>query len=276
MPRLVGLLALLLTAPALYTAPSATAQEASRAVGEPSVTVVGLDGNAATTTSIVVQLQLVWPEGAEQVTVGNEDGGSQTLTVSDIVTWQLVPLAVGQPAATRTVSVTFTGPSIPATTRSDTIVLDSRVPRVPRQRLFANGDGWFLAVRADDAGTGLRTIAVLGRTGGPLQTTATCPAAPCPTSTLQTYFADRARPRAVRVTDGAGNAKVKNIVRRETTCSPREGSYPVFKATERFYDCVEKGDRCRRTDGHFWNRSAYVRCREVDGKFRVVVVAKGA
>jgi hypothetical protein len=269
MRRLLALLTgLLALSSALYAAPSADALP----VGEPSVTVVGLDGNAETTTSIVVQLRLVWPEGTEQVTVSNGDGTAQTLTVSDFVNWQLVPLAGQEPAATRTVTVTFTGASLPATTRSDTIVLDSYVPRVPLQRLFANGDGWFLAVRAEDAGTGVRSIAVLGRTGSPLQTTATCGSGPCPVSTLQTYFADRARPRAVRATDAAGNAKVKNVVRRPTTCSPPDGRFPVFKPTDRFYDCVEQGDRCRRTDGHFWNRSAYVRCRKVDGLFRVVVL----
>jgi hypothetical protein len=266
MRRLLGLLTAALVS--LPAAPSSGALP----VGEPAVTVVGLDGNSEATTGIVVQLQLVWPAGAEQVTVGNGDGGGQTLPVSDIVSWQLVPLADNEPAATRTVTVTYTGPSIPAATTSDFIVLDTRAPRIPRQRLFPNGDGWFLAVRAEDLGTGLRSIAVLGRNGSPLQTTATCVSAPCPTSTLQTYFADRARPRALRVTDGAGNAKAKSIVRRATTCSPPDGSFPVFKATDRFYDCVAKGDRCRRTDGHFWNRSAYVLCREVGGKFRVVVL----
>ena len=274
---MTGLLtALLVITPALYAAPPAAAQVIGLPVGEPSVTVLGLDGNTETTSSLVVQLVLVWPAGADQVTVSNGDGSSQTMTVSDVVSWQLVPLAGEEPAATRTVTATFTGPSITATTRSDTIVLDSHVPRVPRKRLFANGDGWFLAVRAEDAGTGVRSIAVLGRTGSPLQTTATCVSGPCPTSTLQTYFADRARPRAIRATDAAGNAKVKTVFSRATTCSPRDGSFPVFKATDRFYDCVEQGDRCQRTDGHFWNRSAYVRCRKVAGKYRVVVVAKGA
>ncbi len=268
MPRTLVTLLAVLVATAAPAVPVASALP----VGEPWVTVVGLDGNAETTTSIVVQLLLVWPEGTEQVTVSNGVGSAQTLTVSDVVNWQLVPLADQEPAATRTVTVTFTGASIPATTRSDTIVLDSHVPRVPLQRLYANGDGWFLAVRAEDAGTGVRSLAVLGRTGSPFQTTITCASGPCPASTLQTYFADRARPRAVRATDAAGNAKVKNVVRRPTTCSPPDGRFPVFKATDRFYDCVEQGDRCRRTDGHFWNRSAYVRCRKVEGRFRVVVL----
>jgi len=45
----------------------------------------------------------------------------------------------------------------------------------------------------------------------------------------------------------------------------------VFTLDAGYYDCVEAGDRCRQDDGHFWNRSAYVRCREVDGRLRVVL-----
>ena len=268
------LLACCLLLPVLLAAPGPAG---ALPPGDPaSVTVESLDADPITTASIQVQLLLVWPGGADQASVTNGDSTTRAFPVTDLVSWQLVPLADNEPAATRTVTVTFTGPAIPAATTSDSIVLDTRAPRVPRQRLLPNGDGWFLAVRAEDPGTGLRSIAVLGRNGSPLQTTSICVSAPCPTSTLQTYFADRARPRALLVTDGAGNPKAKNVVLRATTCSPPDGSFPVFKATDRFYDCVEHGDRCRRTDGHFWNRSAYVRCREVGGKFRVVVVAEDA
>jgi hypothetical protein len=231
--------------------------------GEPSVTIAGIDGNQETTTGIAVQLSLVWPAGAEQVTVDNGPGtATQTLPLADVVSWQLVPLGATEPGATRTVDVTFTGPSIGPTTVSDSIVLDSRPPRIPRQRLFPNGHGWFLAIRADDPGSGVRSVAVLGTAGQPLQSTVTCTTLPCPSSTLQTYFARRARPRTVRVTDGAGNAKATSVVRRATTCSPPAGRYPVFKPTDRFYDCVEVGDHCKPRDGHYWNRSAYVRCRQ--------------
>jgi hypothetical protein len=258
--------------PLLLLALTPTAPAVSLPAGEPSVTVVSLSGNQSTTTDIAVQLVLVWPSGAEQATVDNGPGtASQTLLVADVVSWQLVPLGELEPGATRTVTVTFTGPSIAASSASDSIVLDTRPPRIPRQRLFPNGNGWFLAVRADDPGTGVRSVAVLGRTGQPLQTSGTCAADPCVTSTLQTYFARNARPRTVRVTDGAGNAKAKTLVRRATTCSAPDGRYPVFKATDRFYDCAEAGDRCNPDDGHFWNRSAYVRCRKVDGRYRVVV-----
>jgi hypothetical protein len=250
-PALLSLLALTATAPAL-----------ALPAGDASVTIVGIDGNRETTTGIAVQLSLVWPAGAEQVTVDNGPGtASLTLPVADVVSWQLVPLGATEPGATRTVDVTFTGPSIVPTTVSDSILLDSRPPRIPRQRLFPNGHGWFLAVRADDPGSGVRGVAVLGTAGKPLQSTVICTALPCPTTTLQTYFAKRARPRTVRVTDGAGNAKAKSVVRRATTCSPPDGRYPVFKPTDRFYDCVQVGDHCRPRDGHFWNRSAYVRCR---------------
>jgi hypothetical protein len=72
------------------------------------------------------------------------------------------------------------------------------------------------------------------------------------------------------LTDAAGNTKAVQLVRRATRCDAADGTYPVFELADRHYDCVRPGQRCNPDDGHFWNRSAYVRCREVDGRFRVV------
>ena len=79
----------------------------------PYVVVTALDGNPDTTTSLVVQLQLNWPAGAEQALVTNGDGLATTLTLNaPVVDWQLLPLAAGSAADTRTVTVTYRGPAI--------------------------------------------------------------------------------------------------------------------------------------------------------------------
>jgi hypothetical protein len=147
---------------------------------------------------------------------------------------------------------------------------------LPIQRLFQNGKGWFLATEVEDRGTGVRSIALLGRTGAPITGLDVCALSLCPQTAAEAFFLKRARPRLARLTDAAGNAKAVKLVRRATTCSQEAGRYPVFTLDPGYYDCVEEGERCVRDDGHFWNRSAYVRCWQVDGKYRVVVVAKGA
>ena len=268
------LLALALLFAAFGTVPPGPA--AALPPGDPSVTIATYASAMDTTTTIQVRLLLVWPAGADQVAVTNGDGTSQTYAVADSLDWQLTPPTPKTPAETRTVTVTFTGPSVASVVRSDTILLDVRAPRLPVQRLFQNGKGWFLATQVEDRGSGVRSIALLGRTGAPITGLDVCALSLCPPTAVEAFFLKRARPRLARLTDAAGNAKAVQLVRRATTCPQDDGRYPVFTLDAGYYDCVEEGDRCRPDDGHFWNRSAYVRCREVDGKLRVVVVAKGA
>jgi hypothetical protein len=263
--RRLGSLALLLA-----TTSVAPALPASSAPGEASVTVQNLAGGVDTTSDISVRLVLTWPAGADQVAVGNGDGTSQAYAVADVLDWQLTPVSTGQPAETKTVTVTYTGPGISVTTSSDSILLDTQRPQVPEQRLYQNGEGWFLAVRAEDAGTGIRSFALLGRTGQSITGRVVCSTPVCESPATEAIFLAKARPRLTRVVDGAGNAKVVQLVRRATRCSVADERYPVFTLGPRFHDCYSPGDRCRQEDGHFWNRSAYVRCRKVDGRFRVV------
>jgi hypothetical protein len=244
--------------------------------GPPSVVVQSLTGNVYTTTSISVRLVLTWPTGAEQVTVTNGDGAFQTFPVADTVEWQLAPLPPKTPAQDKAVTVTYTGPGIADVTLNDTILLDDQAPRLPDQRLFQNGKGWFLAARAEDAGAGVAAIALLGSTGQPIKGTVVCGAPLCPDTAPEAFFLKRARPRVARLTDAAGNTKAVQLVRRATRCSLTDQRFPVFTLAQGYYDCVQGGDRCRPDDGHFWNRSAYVRCLKTDGRYRVVVVAKDA
>ena len=229
--------------------------------GDPSVSIATYSGATDATTSIQVRLLLVWPEGADSVQVTNGDGTTQTYAVADSLDWQLVPPASDAAAEIRTVTVTFTGPSIAGVVRSDTILVDMQAPRLPVQRLFQNGKGWFLASRIEDRGTGVGSIALLGSTGAPITGVDVCALTLCPPTADVPFFLKRARPRMARLTDAAGNAKAVRLVRRATSCAQDAGRYPVFTLADGYYDCVEAGDRCRQDDGHFWNRSAYVRCR---------------
>jgi hypothetical protein len=262
---LAGLAAGLLAGAALAAVPA----DAALPPGDASVAIQSYSGSIDTTTSIAVQLLLVWPDGADQVAVTNGDGVVQTFPVADALSWQLTPLAPTSPGDARTVTVTYSGPGI-AVTRSDTIVLDSKPPRLPVQRLFQNGQGWFLAVTAEDAGAGVSGMSLLGGTGAPITGLVVCSAALCPAETTQAFFLRKARPRVARLADAAGNVKAIGLARRSTHCSVANKRYPVFTLSPGYYECVRAGDRCKPDDGHFWNRSAYVRCREVDGRFRVV------
>jgi hypothetical protein len=260
-PLVAGLLVLAFSAPGPV---------AALPTGDASVTVQSYTGNVDTTTSIAVQLLLVWPEGADHVVVTNGDGNAQTFAVADALGWQLVPLASTSPGENRTVTVTYTGPGIASVTRSDSILLDTKAPRLPVQRLFQNGKGWFLAATAEDDGAGVSGISLLGRTGAPIAGSVVCSAPLCGAQSTQAFFLRRARPRVARLTDAAGNTKAVQLVRRATRCDVADGTYPVFELADRYYDCVRAGQRCNPDDGHFWNRSAYVRCREVDGRFQVI------
>ena len=141
MRRLLPLV-LLLAAPGAPAGPAAALPP-----GEPSLTITTYAGGVDTTTSIQVRLLLVWPAGADQVVVTNGDGAAQTFPVADSLDWQLVPVAANAPAETKTVTVTFTGSGIASVVASDTILLDALAPRLPVQRLFQNGRGWFLALQ---------------------------------------------------------------------------------------------------------------------------------
>jgi hypothetical protein len=264
-------LALLLVALGGPTGPAAALPP-----GEPSLTITTYAGGVDATTSIQVRLLLVWPAGADQVVVTNGDGASQTFPVADSLDWQLVPVAPDRPAETKTVTATYTGPGLASVVTSDSILLDTLAPRLPVQRLFQNGRGWFLATRVEDRGSGVRSIALLGKTGAAITGVELCSSSLCPPVTDLPFFLKRARPRVARITDAAGNSKVVRLVRRATTCSQAGARYPVFTLEQGYYDCVRDGERCRPDDGHFWNRSAYARCRKVAGHYRVVVVASGA
>jgi hypothetical protein len=275
MVRIPGRLALL---PLLVTALAASPlpAPASAVPGAPSVTVQSLTGNPETTTSIAVHLLLTWPAGAEQVTVTNGDGAFATYAVVDSLDWQLTPVPAKTAAQIKTVTTTYTGTAIASVTVTDSILLDVQGPRLPEQRLYQNGKGWFLAAQVEDRGAGVASIALLGRTGAPITSTVVCADPLCPAVATEAFFLKRARPRLARLTDAAGNAKVVALVRRATRCSVADGSYPVFTLGSGYYDCVQGGDRCRPDDGHFWHPSAYVRCRLVHGRNVVVVVLKGA
>ncbi len=268
-----GLPGVLATVLALAASAAVVPTAAGQAPGVPALTVQSFGGNNTTTASIQVQLLLTWPDGADHVVVTNGDGQSQTYPVSDVVTWQLLAPTPQSAGDTRTVTVTYSGPSVTATV-SDSILLDVQPPRLPVQRLFQNGKGWFLATSAEDGGAGVRSIALLGSSGQPITGTDLCTLVLCPPTADEPFFLKSARPRFARLTDAAGNTKAVQLVRRATTCSTADESYPVFSMEDRYYDCVRVGQSCRPTDGHFWNRSAYVRCRKVDGRFRVV--ARGA
>jgi hypothetical protein len=235
----------------------------------PYVVITALDGKPDTTTSLVVQLHLNWPAGAEQVLVTNGDGLVTTLTLNaPVVDWQLLPLAADTAADTRTVTVTYRGPAIADATVADDIVLDSQPPRLPLQRLYANGKGWFLALKAQDRGTGVQGIALLGSSGQPITGTVVCSSSACPADAFKTFFTASARPRLVRVTDAAGSSKALTLVRRETTCHRDRGSYPVFRGLRGSYDCFAEGARCSKSDSHYWRESAYARCRQ--GRVQII------
>ncbi len=254
-------------------APAASLPDRAPALvaGAPSVEVVSLGGRTDATTSIAVNLALGWPAGADQVTVTNGDGAAATFPTTAELPWQLVPLPAQSVGATRTVTATYSGPGLAPITVSDSIVLDDRAPRLPKQRLYQNGRGWFLAASAEDAGSGVAVLAVLGGAGKPLQTFTWCAALPCATSVSVTHFFAKARPRQLRVTDVAGNAKVVHVARRATRCRTSRDEFAVFKPDGSHYDCVVPGRRCRPDDGHFWKQSAYVRCRQVHGEPKVVL-----
>ena len=235
----------------------------------PYVLITALDGDPDTTTSLVVQLHLNWPVGAEQVLVTNGDGLATTLALNaSLMDWQLLPLEAGAAASTRTVTVTYRGPAIADATVADSIVLDSQPPRLPLQRLYANGKGWFLAMKAQDRGTGVQGIALLGSSGQPITGTVVCSASACPADAFKTFFTASARPRLARVTDAAGNSKAVTLVRRETTCHRERGSYPVFRGLRGGYDCFAEGARCSKSDSHYWHESAYARCRQ--GRVKII------
>ncbi len=236
---------------------------------ESYVRVSSLTGNADTTNDLAVRLALSWPAGAQRAWIATDGGVAVSLPVAAAVDWQLPPVPAHQPQAVRTVTVTYRGPGIADTTRTDSIVLDTQAPRVPLQRLFDNGKGWFVVVNAGDLGTGLARILLLSRRATSMKEKVVCQAIPCASSTAQVFFT-RLRPGNVRVTDAAGNAKAVRLVRRATSCSPRAGEYPVFEGLKGGYDCYSAGDRCTPDDGHYWNKSGYVRCRKLAGRFRVV------
>ena len=111
MRRLLPLLLLLTTLGAVPGSADAVS------AGDPSVTIATYSGATDATTTIQVRLLLVRPDGADSVQVTNGDGTTQTYAVADSLDWQLVPPASNAAAEIRTVTVTFTGPTIAAVVR---------------------------------------------------------------------------------------------------------------------------------------------------------------
>jgi hypothetical protein len=138
---------------------------------------------------------------------------------------------------------------------------------VPRQRLYNDGDGWILALKAQDRGTGVASVALLTKTGKGLGKVIVCAKANCPETTRQVFTSKKKRPRFAQIIDAAGNPKVVKLVRRATACSTPP-QYLVLKGNHGDYDCFKEHDECSKTDGHLWSLSLYVRCRK--GSVKVI------
>lgn len=233
---------------------------------ESFVRIVALDGDLDNSNDISVSLSLSWPKGAQQMTIDNGDGQFQTFDVASTLAWQLRPLSGSAASESRQVTVTFRGPFIVDTFRTDSITLDTRPPGVPQQRLYSYGKGWFTAAQAKDGGTGISRISFLGKTGKQLSDDVVCAKTTCPNAAMTNFFTKGARPRFVRAVDAAGNAKSVKLVRRLFDCSSEH--YAVFRKKTLGYRCFEEGDECKRPP-FLWKISPDLKCVPDGSTYRV-------
>ncbi len=226
------------------------------------VVITGLDGDVDNTNTIAVKLNLNWPQGAQNADITNGDGTFQTVTLGpESIDWQLRPLSGSAPSESRLVSVTYRGPGISNSNVVDAITLDTKPPALAHQRLYNDGDGWILALKAQDRGTGVASVALLTKAKKGLGKVTVCAKSNCPENTRQVLTSKKKKPRFARIVDAAGNPKVVKLVPRATACSTPP-QYLVLKGNHGDYDCFKERDECSKTDGHLWSLSLYVRCRK--------------
>lgn len=183
---------------------TATATSASVVVGEPPTpgtctgpVGVSVNGGAVFTTSAAVTLTIRPPTGATTATIANDggfDGAAARPLDSATCSYSWTLSSVGSDRMPRIVYVRFGGDT---ETFTDDIVLDQVAPRVASATLRYRSGGWRLAVRADDAASGVASLQYAARRGGTGVTVAYREQVRVPSSVAA---------RWVRVRDRAGNA----------------------------------------------------------------------
>lgn len=226
--------------------------------GQPaSVLIVSKSNNFDYTTSPTVDLQLNWPKGAQKVHIDNQAGDvGEDRELKPVIEWQLRPAQDGIGGA-RTVQVRFTGPGIDVTPNPDTIELDTAKPRVRKKTLIGSPkNGWTVAVKAGDQGSGVRSIAALDASGKPIETATVCRSTQCGGAATRVFTKLSVKPRRALVTDAAGNA-------RSASLSAFECSSP--KTIEAFtvggdLGCFRHRQRCKPKAYDYKGGNPSVRC----------------
>ncbi|MET0603851.1 MAG: PKD domain-containing protein [Baekduia sp.] len=148
-----------------------------------------IDGGAAFTNDPKVRIDVVWPAGAQQMTLSNDGGFRKAVTfdVRSRLSWKLA--TSGSERSPRIVYARFDDD--PAQTATDRILLDRTPPRLRAVRFT----GRRILLHASDATSGLESVEVRNRHGK----TVTVP--------YRAHVSVKSDPRTVtvRVVDGAGN-----------------------------------------------------------------------
>jgi hypothetical protein len=205
----------------------------------PFVVIIGSSGSIDNTNTTNVTLQLNWPQGAQQAFIGNGDGTFEQRALTAYAPWALRQAT--KPEA-RQVTVRYIGPGIDVNVDA-VINLDPIAPQVPKRASVSVRKGWATRLSATDQGSGVRKIEALGSKGKVIRTRVICAEESCKNKVLESLVT-KSRPRAVRVTDAAGNITRVNV--RAARCpSPEFAVWPkpaftIFKPPV----CFRAGDRC--------------------------------
>lgn len=206
------------------------------------VVITSLTGDPDNTSTADVLLRLNWPKGAREAFANNGAGDPDVriALTAEPVPWRLRPAAKSE---AREVVVTFRGPDINASD-DDIITLDPTAPRVEEYVLTrTRGKRWYLGVLATDDrdGSGVRVIEVLNRKRRVLRELELCGTRTCEARVARGLTRIKGKPRFVRVTDAAGNARRRKIAVTSAKC--RILVYERVEVTN--YACFLPGDRCK-------------------------------
>ncbi len=220
----------------------------------PFVVVIGANGSIDNTNTTGVTLQLNWPQGAQQAIIGNGDGAFEQRALTPYTSWAL--RASTKPEA-RQVTVRYLGPGIDVNVDA-VINLDPVAPQIPRRASVSVRKGWSTRLSATDQGTGVKKIEAVGARGKVIRTRVICAKASCKNKVLESLVT-KTRPRAVRVTDAAGN--ITRVTVRAVGCErPEFAVWPtpklsIFKPPA----CFRPGARCN-AEKFDWEETDW-RCR---------------
>jgi hypothetical protein len=235
----------------------------------PYVVIESLTGDLYSTPTRKVRLRLNWPKGTTSALISNRNTQTKTLTVSDVLTWRL---RGAKHPTVRGVRVRFRGPHVPDVIVGDTIELDPNPPDVPVAVLLRSDEGWYVALRAEDQGTGVSKVAVLSEEKHTLDEETVCTLRQCAEDVDVALTAMFWRPAFLQVTDPAGNVQVLPL--KVTTAASIDCAYSLvpYRKPPSDLRCVKLGQRCGRLKPLLqWWVSPDVRCRAVDGEhYRVV------